>query len=231
MTFVRPEAALHRARQEAAHLVAGRLGLSLEAAQAAVAAVQERVAAVVAAHEAGGADEEIDVAAVHLAAAEAVGLPLPPDLVDALQRLQQRAWWEGVRLRPGTLQTLRRLRHAGLRLGICSNAPYHPASMVQQLAHVGVAPLVDVAVFSSAVGWRKPSPRIFAAALDGLGVAAAEALMVGDRLREDVEGARGVGMRAVLVAPGAGDAPAADHVIVHLAELVSLLGIGAVSAR
>jgi putative hydrolase of the HAD superfamily len=52
-------------------------------------------------------------------------------------------------------------------------------------------------VFSSDVGVRKPSPEIFLRALGELGVAADRALFVGDRLRQDVGGAHGVGMRAV----------------------------------
>ena len=45
----------------------------------------------------------------------------------------------------------------------------------------------------------KPHPTIFQAALDVLGVAAADAVMVGDSLEEDVEGARALGMRGILV--------------------------------
>jgi putative hydrolase of the HAD superfamily len=71
--------------------------------------------------------------------------------------------------------------------------------MRDQLAHVGIGNLVDAAVFSSEVGWRKPSPRIFSAALAALGAVPDTTVFVGDRLREDVGGAHGVGMRAVLV--------------------------------
>ena len=52
-------------------------------------------------------------------------------------------------------------------------------------------------------GWShgrvKPHPTIFKAALELLGVAPAEAVMVGDSLEEDIEGARALGMRAILV--------------------------------
>jgi putative hydrolase of the HAD superfamily len=51
-----------------------------------------------------------------------------------------------------------------------------------------------VAVFSSEVGWRKPHPAIFERALDALGVAAGEALFVGDKLATDVAGAAALGM-------------------------------------
>ena len=45
----------------------------------------------------------------------------------------------------------------------------------------------------------KPHPSIFSEALQRLRVQPSEALMVGDSVRDDVEGALGAGMRAVLV--------------------------------
>jgi putative hydrolase of the HAD superfamily len=57
---------------------------------------------------------------------------------------------------------------------------------------------VDAVVFSSEVGRRKPAPELYLAALDRLGVPAAEALYVGDRVAEDYDGPRRVGMRAVV---------------------------------
>ena len=45
----------------------------------------------------------------------------------------------------------------------------------------------------------KPDPSIFLAALQQLGVTADEAVMVGDTLEDDIEGARAVGIRAILI--------------------------------
>jgi FMN phosphatase YigB (HAD superfamily) len=45
----------------------------------------------------------------------------------------------------------------------------------------------------------KPHPSIFEAGLKLLDVAAPDAVMVGDSLKQDIEGARRVGMQAVLV--------------------------------
>jgi putative hydrolase of the HAD superfamily len=101
--------------------------------------------------------------------------------------------------------------------------------MRDQLVHVGIAGLVDAAVFSGEVGWRKPSPRIFAAALVALGADAATTVFVGDRLREDITGAHGAGMRTVLVqrdaAPGhvVGTDVRPDAVVRSLAALPPLL--------
>ena len=71
-------------------------------------------------------------------------------------------------------------------------------------------------------------PSIFAAALQLLGVQAADAVMVGDSLEHDIEGALAVGMRAILLNRGDAAAPtvAGDHrvpIIRSLHELKPLL--------
>jgi putative hydrolase of the HAD superfamily len=58
---------------------------------------------------------------------------------------------------------------------------------------------VDAVVDSRSHGRVKPHPTIFQAALDALGVRPDDAVMVGDSLEEDFEGARALGMRAILV--------------------------------
>ncbi len=110
--------------------------------------------------------------------------------------LHQRAWFDGVVVRPGALATLGAIRARGLRTGLCSNAPY-PASILRtQLRHLGVLPLLDAAVFSSQVGWRKPHPLMFATVARRLRVPAASVLFVGDAPAADLEGARAAGMHA-----------------------------------
>jgi putative hydrolase of the HAD superfamily len=81
--------------------------------------------------------------------------------------------------------------------GLVSNA-FDPGWLLQRdLERMGLGERLDVAVFSSEVGKRKPHPAIFAAALDALGVEPERALFVGDRLYEDVRGAAEVGMTTV----------------------------------
>ena len=58
---------------------------------------------------------------------------------------------------------------------------------------------MDAWISSGVHGKVKPSPTIFLAALELLGVEAAAAVMVGDSPLDDVEGARALGMRAYLV--------------------------------
>ena len=57
----------------------------------------------------------------------------------------------------------------------------------------------DVIVISAEVNKRKPSPEIFQKALKSLNVAPSEAVFVGDTLSMDIEGAKNVGMKAILI--------------------------------
>ena len=118
---------------------------------------------------------------------------------------------------------LRRLADSGLRIGLISNTHRCLASFQ---SHFELQGLISATVSSSDHGLMKPHPSIFTAALQLLGVAAAEAVMVGDSVRQDVEGALGAGMRAILL--NRGDTPTAPStldvpVIRSLRELPALL--------
>ena len=92
------------------------------------------------------------------------------------------------------LPVLGRLRALGLKLGLVSNGGREIADFV---AHHRLE--VDCAIASRAHGWTKPHESIFLAALDLIGVAPAEAAMVGDSVEDDIEGAAALGMQTVLV--------------------------------
>ena len=124
---------------------------------------------------------------------------------------------------PEALQAIAAL---GLRIGLISNSHRCLASFQ---SHFELQGLVSAAVSSSQHGFLKPNPSIFEACLQLLGVAPAEAVMVGDSVGQDVEGARRAGMRAVLVRRGADDEPfggevASDVPVIRtLRELIPLL--------
>jgi putative hydrolase of the HAD superfamily len=89
------------------------------------------------------------------------------------------------------------LRSAGLRIGLVSNS----ARDVREFArHHGLE--VDAGISSFHHGRTKPHASIFRAVLDLLGVEADEAVMVGDTIADDIEGAQALGMRAILVDRG-----------------------------
>ena len=83
---------------------------------------------------------------------------------------------------------------------------------------------VDVAVGSKSHGRTKPHASIFEHALDALGVGAGEAVMVGDSYQDDIEGARALGMRAILLDRD-GLFPHEEDRITDLLQLPAALGL------
>ncbi|MBN3512741.1 HAD-IA family hydrolase [Mycolicibacterium septicum] len=98
---------------------------------------------------------------------------------------------------PDTARVFENLHAQGIRTAVVSNIAFdvRPA-----FTAIGAAEHVDEFVLSFEVGAIKPDPAIFTAALDRLGVAAQNALMVGDSEEAD-GGARTVGCQFALVDP------------------------------
>src|SRR6185369_2601674 len=116
---------------------------------------------------------------------------------------------------------LRELAGRGLKLGLISNS-HRPLESFQQ--HFELDGLIAAAVSSSEHGYMKPHPSIFTAALTLAGVQASESMMVGDSLSHDIDGARRVGMRGVLVHRSDDPAPQTDvPVIRSMRDLPGLL--------
>jgi putative hydrolase of the HAD superfamily len=119
---------------------------------------------------------------------------------------------------------LRQLTEAGLRVGLISNTHRCLASFQ---SHFELQGLISATISSSDHGFMKPHPSIFAAALQLLDVAPPDAVMVGDSLRHDVEGAIRAGMRGILLhrggSPSARAAELGVPVIQSLRELPALV--------
>ncbi len=161
-----------------------------------------------------------DVVAEALAAC---GTSPGPELVRAAIEAEHRGWARARRLHPEAHGLLEAVRARGLRIGIVSNTFDPPDLLHADVAGDGVAERVDAVVFSSEIGLRKPAPQIYEAALGQLGVRPADALFVGDRLREDVQGPAALGMRTCLVTyfrVDAGDHSLADSVAGSPAEVL-----------
>jgi putative hydrolase of the HAD superfamily len=92
------------------------------------------------------------------------------------------------------LPVIEELRRHGLKLGLVSNSAREIDDFV---AHHALD--VDCALTSRSHGWTKPHESIFRAALELLEVEPADAVMVGDSVEDDVEGALALGMRAFLI--------------------------------
>jgi putative hydrolase of the HAD superfamily len=94
------------------------------------------------------------------------------------------------------LPVLREMRKRGLLVGLISNSH---RSLDAFCEHFDVRDVVTVSVSGADHGYMKPHRSIFDTALHRAGVTAAEALMVGDSVRHDIEGALQAGWRAVLL--------------------------------
>jgi len=129
----------------------------------------------------------------------AVGTSPGPELLRTAIEAQHRGWLGARRLHPKAHWLLQEVRARGLRIGIVSNTFDSPDLLHADLVSDGVAERVDAIVFSSELGLRKPAPEIYRAALVALDVEPANALFVGDRVREDVQGPAALGMRTCLV--------------------------------
>jgi len=119
------------------------------------------------------------------------------------------------------------LTAAGLKIGLISNS-HRPLDEFQ--SHFELRNFISAAVSSAEHGYMKPHPSIFLSALAELDVAPGEAVMVGDSLRHDVEGALNVGMRAIWLQRGDNAAPtslalhdSAVPVVRSLRELLDLV--------
>jgi len=169
-------------------------------------------------------EDEIDWLEATRASWERAGLSLPDGLLYEIVDAEQMCWDRIVKVDPDAEQVLSLLRARGVKLGICSNAPFPPEMMRRQVASNGIGELMDGIVFSSMVGRRKPALEMYQAALDAIGVAPERVLFVGNRPREDYEGPRSLGMQAVLyTAHNSEPAPSGIRSIARLGELPQLL--------
>jgi putative hydrolase of the HAD superfamily len=91
---------------------------------------------------------------------------------------------------------LTNLKERGLILGLISNVDRDIAPLYQRL---GLSAWLQVMVTSQEVGFNKPQPEIFLAALKQAGVKPSEAIYVGDQHQVDVVGANKVGMLGILL--------------------------------
>jgi putative hydrolase of the HAD superfamily len=91
---------------------------------------------------------------------------------------------------------LERLRAAGLKLAVVSNAN---ATLVRAFRRLGLAEYFDVILDSAVEGMEKPDRRYFELALERVGAARETTVHVGDFYHIDVAGARSAGLHAILV--------------------------------
>lgn len=121
------------------------------------------------------------------------------------------------------LETLEVLKARGYRLGIIAN---EVAGLERRLDAWGLLKYVDVVAASAELGVDKPDQRMFEKALEMAGCQPWEAVMVGDRLDNDIFPAKALGMKTVWIRQGLAKyqhidlgKPGADWIIEALSDL------------
>ena len=126
---------------------------------------------------------------------------------------------ENFALYEDSLPALAELRRHALKIGLVSNGQ---RDLEEFVAHHALD--VDATVGSKSHGRTKPHPSIFAAALRALDATPRETAMVGDSFEDDIEGARALGIRAILL-DREGRYPDAEDRIDTLLALPAALGL------
>ncbi|MFT3950519.1 MAG: HAD family hydrolase [Oscillospiraceae bacterium] len=108
-------------------------------------------------------------------------------------------WYkEEERLYPDTAAVLENL-HKRYKIGVIAN---QSAGSVERLHGFGIGGLIDLVIASAEEGMAKPDPRIFRLALERAHCPPERAVMIGDRLDNDIYPAKALGMKTVWVKQG-----------------------------
>jgi putative hydrolase of the HAD superfamily len=100
---------------------------------------------------------------------------------------------------PDALDVLAALKQRDYLVGVLSNTMWPRRHHEEVFARDDLDAYIDAAVYTSELPFAKPHSEAFATILAALGVSAAEAVFVGDRLWDDVLGAQQAGMRAIWI--------------------------------
>jgi putative hydrolase of the HAD superfamily len=126
-----------------------------------------------------------------------LGVPCDKSLIDRLERIRKRFYVSSFRLYEGVPSVLSVLRKK-YRLGLVSNCGVGLMDVIRTL---GLTEFFDVIVLSYEVGVRKPDERIYVEAHEKMKLKGDECVFVADEI-SDLEGARRLGMRTLLVRQG-----------------------------
>lgn len=126
--------------------------------------------------------------------------------------LAQHLW---THMDPATAPALDRLKAAGYRLAVISNADGRVESLIEK---AGIRDRFEFVMDSELEGVEKPDPEIFLRGCGRMGVDPAQSLYVGDLYPVDVLGSRGAGLQAVLLDP----LDSLDYPVDRIADVAAL---------
>ena len=140
--------------------------------------------------------------------------PSPFAKAELFQKFSTADAWE---IYPEVPAVLERILDKGIRCGVISNWDDRLPILLRNLR---LDRFFDTVVYSQRVAVDKPYPEIFGQALAELSLPPAQVVHVGDRVREDVEGARGIGMQSIHIARDGSDGD-----LIDLEPLVDMLPV------
>jgi HAD superfamily hydrolase (TIGR01662 family) len=133
---------------------------------------------------------------------------------------------EDERLYPETVEVLKALK-AKYKIGVIANQSLGTAARLQAW---GILQFIDLVIASAEEGVSKPDPRIFEIALGRADCKAEHAVMIGDRIDNDVVPAKKMGMKTIWVKQGMGkywifsdESERPDYEVDSLSELLEVL--------
>lgn len=141
------------------------------------------------------------------------------DTCDIYKEFGNSKWWQ---IYPDVVPALKKIRNAGIRIGVISNWDIRLSEILMSL---DLEKVLDFIVSSAVIAKTKPDPAIFEAAAKRSGALPSETVHVGDNYYADVMGARTIGMHPVLIdrsrtiEPGEMDCP----VIYDFHELAEMM--------
>ncbi len=109
-----------------------------------------------------------------------------------------KSWSNMTKLYDDVLPTIVYIYNKGIKLAVISNTLFEGKLHDSDLKRLGIFKYFDFTIYSSDAGIRKPDPGIFKIALEKLKVKSNKAIFVGDRLYDDIKGAKSVGIKAIL---------------------------------
>ncbi len=125
---------------------------------------------------------------------------IDPTLVYTLAPVLEEVYWGAfltkMEIMPGLIEFLADCAVRGKTIVVVSDLT--TAIQCRKITTLGIAPYITYLVTSEAAGADKPDLAIFTIALKKANVTASEAVMIGDSIEKDTDGARQLGIHAIL---------------------------------
>ena len=143
------------------------------------------------------------------------------ELSDELNHIYMQETNHNIELFSDTIPLMKALRTKSIEAVILTNGPSD--GQRAKFKSLGLSRYIQQIYIGEEIGFSKPNPKAFAVVLRDLGVPASDALMVGDSIENDVNGAEQVGIKAVLIDRGNIHSGYAGTKIGTLSEVIKLL--------